>query len=117
MLCELEIDIAIDFNAFAGGKSGEILSHRPAPVQVNCLGYPGTTGAPVIDYIIADRIVIPKNIEFITPSKSCTCRTPICRNTNHRLGETPSRIAAGLPEKGFRLRLLQFCSQDLSRDF
>jgi len=38
-----------------------ILAHRPAPVQVNYLGFPGTTALPEMDYLIADRTVIPEN--------------------------------------------------------
>ena len=41
-----------------GARPG-IFAHRPAPVQVNYLVYPGTMGAPFMDYILADRIVLP----------------------------------------------------------
>jgi predicted O-linked N-acetylglucosamine transferase (SPINDLY family) len=46
---------------FTEGSRTSVLARRPAPVQVNYLGYPGTMGAEYIDYIIADRIVIPEN--------------------------------------------------------
>src|SRR5258708_2378123 len=58
LIREMEIDIAIDLNGYTGDSRTAILAHRTAPVQVNYLGYPGTMGAPYIDYIIADRIVI-----------------------------------------------------------
>ena len=56
----LEIDIAVDLNGYSGAKRTGIFAARPAPIQVNYLGYPGTMGAPFIDYIIADRMTIPR---------------------------------------------------------
>ena len=55
------------FLAFAG---------RPAPIQISYLGYPGSVGAPFIDYIIADDFVVPKDAADATsPSRSSICRT------------------------------------------
>ena len=56
---EMEIDIAVDLMGFTWGSRTSIFARRPAPIQVNYLGYLGTMGAPYIDYIIADRIFIP----------------------------------------------------------
>lgn len=56
---QLEIDIAIDLNGFTANSRTAIFAMRPAPIQVNHLGYPGTMGADYIDYIIADQTVIP----------------------------------------------------------
>ena len=54
-----EIDIAVDLNGLtAGGRQG-ILARRPAPIQVNYLGYAGTMGADFVDYVIADSVVVP----------------------------------------------------------
>jgi predicted O-linked N-acetylglucosamine transferase (SPINDLY family) len=58
-LREMEIDIAIDLSGHTGQGRPQIFAHRPAPVQASWLGYPGTTGAPFTDYLIADRIVAP----------------------------------------------------------
>jgi predicted O-linked N-acetylglucosamine transferase (SPINDLY family) len=55
-----EIDIAVDLMGLTGNSRQGILALRPAPVQVNYLGFPGTTALPYIDYILADRIVIPE---------------------------------------------------------
>ena len=81
-----------------------VFAHRPAPIQVNYLGFPGTLGAPYMDYIIADRIVIPEERDgaFIT-NRSSTCRTAIRSMIRSRaIAETmPSRAACGLPENGF----------------
>ncbi|HEX4637248.1 MAG TPA: tetratricopeptide repeat protein, partial [Rhizomicrobium sp.] len=56
-----EIDIAVDLNGHTHDARPGILSHRPAPVQVNYLVYPGTTGANYMDYVLADRIVLPSD--------------------------------------------------------
>ena len=54
-----EIDIAIDLGGLTTDCRPGIFAHRAAPVQVNYLGYPGTMNAPYIDYIIADKVLIP----------------------------------------------------------
>ena len=56
---ELDIDIAVDLKGYTENGRPGILAHRPAPIQVNYLGYPGTMGASYIDYIIADDFVTP----------------------------------------------------------
>jgi protein O-GlcNAc transferase len=55
-----EIDVLVDLMAFTAYNRLKVISKRVAPVQVNFLGYPGTMGAEFMDYIIADRTVIPK---------------------------------------------------------
>lgn len=56
------IDILIDLNVHtAGGRLG-VLARRPAPVQVNFLGYPGTAGSDFHDYLIVDRIAAPEGL-------------------------------------------------------
>ena len=59
LLRRMEIDIAVDLTGFCEHGRTEILAFRPAPVQVNYLGFPGTSGADFVDYIIADRTIIP----------------------------------------------------------
>ena len=61
LIRDQKIDIAVSLNGYTGDARPTVLAHRPAPVQVNYHGYPGTMGAPYIDYIIADRFVIPKD--------------------------------------------------------
>ncbi|MFN9911633.1 MAG: hypothetical protein ACK53L_03550, partial [Pirellulaceae bacterium] len=55
------IDILVDLKGYTQGARTGILARRPAPLQLNFLGYPGTMGAPFIDAIIADRYVIPED--------------------------------------------------------
>lgn len=60
---QLEIDIAIDLKGFTENERAGIFSRRVAPVQVSYLGYPGTMGADYIDYLIADRALIPGEMQ------------------------------------------------------
>lgn len=55
-----EIDIAVDLNGHTLGARTGVLARRPAPIQLNYLGFPGTMGAGYVDYIMADRTVIPE---------------------------------------------------------
>jgi len=57
---DLNIDIAIDLMGFTTHNKFEIFAHKCAPIQINFLGYPGTSGASFIDYIVADKVLIPK---------------------------------------------------------
>ena len=58
---EAETDILVDLQGFTQGARTNIFASRPAPIQVNYLGYPGTTGASYIDYLIADPTLIPSS--------------------------------------------------------
>jgi protein O-GlcNAc transferase len=103
LLRELEIDIAVDLMGHTfGGRTG-IFARRPAPLQVNYLGFPGTMGASYMDYLIADRIVVPAAQQrHYTES---IVRMPDCFQANddqRRIAaHRPARKAAGLPESGF----------------
>jgi len=57
------LDIAIDLKGFTQGSRAGIFAYRPAPVQISYLGYPGTLGAPFMDYIVGDETVIPLDME------------------------------------------------------
>lgn len=101
-LADLEVDIAVDLNGHtAGGRTG-IFARRAAPLQVGYLGYAGTMGAPYMDYLIADAVVIPPGAE--AAYDECIARLPHCYLPTDRRYEidasTPSRAAAGLPEHG-----------------
>ena len=61
---DLEVDIAVDLKGFTGGSRLGIFALRAAPIQVSYLGYPGTTGAEYIDYLIADRTLIPESSQY-----------------------------------------------------
>ena len=99
----LEIDIAIDLKGYTENMRMDIFAHRAAPVQVNYLGYPGTLGAPYIDYIIADAEVIPENAQGFYTEKVITL--PDCYQVNDRQRQASDRIFTrgelSLPETGF----------------
>ena len=59
LLRQMQVDIAIDLMGITHSHRLGIFAHRPAPIQATYLGYPGTTGAPYIDYILADEFLIP----------------------------------------------------------
>ena len=61
LIHRLEIDIAVDLMGFTMRGRLNVFARRPAPIQVNYLGYPGTLGASYIDYIIADLTIIPED--------------------------------------------------------
>ena len=67
-LCrELGIDIAIDLSGYTEGSRTGIFAYRAAPIQINYLGFPGTLAVDYMDYIIADRTVIPESsIKYFT---------------------------------------------------
>lgn len=58
---QLNINIAIDLKGYTGGQRCGIFSKRCAPIQINYLGYPGTMGSELYDYIIADKVLISEN--------------------------------------------------------
>ncbi len=80
----------------------EVFARRPAPIQVNFLGFPGTMGADFIDYILADRFVIPSLQE--TAYSEAIAFLPHCYQPNDRkmliADSYPSRKDMGLPESG-----------------
>ena len=104
---DLEADIAVDLMGYTTDSRPRILAFRPAPVQVNYLGYPGTMGADHIDYILADRIVIPDEARRHYSEKVVYLPdTYQANDSKKRVGDRiPTRAEAGLPETGF-----VFCS-------
>ncbi len=65
----LQIDIAIDLAGLTQHNGLGIFSYRAAPIQVSWLGYPGTTGANFIDYIVADKTIIPNSSQHFYSEK------------------------------------------------
>ncbi|MNM44145.1 Tetratricopeptide repeat protein [compost metagenome] len=101
-----EIDILIDLHGLTSGARPDIPAYRPAPVQMTYLGFPGTTGLPGIDYVIADRYLIPDS------EKAYYSETPLylaqiyqCSDRQRPVAALPSRAECGLPQDRF-----VFCS-------
>jgi predicted O-linked N-acetylglucosamine transferase (SPINDLY family) len=107
LLRELEVDIAVDLMGFTKYCRLGILAFRPAPIQVNYLGYPGTIGADYIDYIIGDRYVVPAHLRSGYSEHIVYLPDTFQANDAKRPlpARTPSRAEIGLPERGF-----VFCS-------
>lgn len=97
-----EIDILVDLKGFTKEGRPGILAGRPAPIQVNYLGYPGTMGPGYIDYIVADQIVIPALHEKYYSEK--VVRVPHSYQVNDdkrsTLERSFSRSEFGLPSQG-----------------
>ena len=104
---ETEIDILVDLTGFTEGERVNVHAMRPAPLQINYLGYAGTLGAPYVDYIIADKILIPEDEHQYYSEK--VAYLPHCYHPNDRSrlisDVTPTRKALGLSEDSF-----VFCS-------
>jgi predicted O-linked N-acetylglucosamine transferase (SPINDLY family) len=97
------IDILIDLAGYTGRARTRILAFRPAPIQVNFLGYLGTMGAEFIDYVIADPFIAPSDRQQFYSERL----VHLSRGwwpAGARLdvaGKPPSRAECGLPSRGF----------------
>jgi protein O-GlcNAc transferase len=99
----LGADIAVDLNGHTAGARPGILARRPAPVQVQYLGYLGTMGAGFIDYVIADEIALPRDQQAFYTEK--IVHLPECFQISDSARPAPSHVPGraelGLPETGF----------------
>jgi predicted O-linked N-acetylglucosamine transferase (SPINDLY family) len=98
-----EIDILVNLNGYFGAPRMGVFARRAAPIQVNYLGFPATLGATYMDYILADRIVIPEEDRRFYDEQ--VVWLPHCYQVNDRkrmiAPDTPGRAALGLPGSGF----------------
>lgn len=96
------IDVLVNLNGFFGDERNRVFARRAAPLQVNYLGFPGTLGAPFMDYIIADRHVLPDSERVFYSEKVITL--PHSYQATDRARpiaiDSASRAACGLPESG-----------------
>lgn len=100
---ELETDIALDCTGHTADNLLRIFSQRPAPVQVNYLGFPGTIGADFMDYVIGDATVLPFSRQSLFTEQ--IVQMPDCYMPNDTKGRPiariPDRAEMGLPANGF----------------
>ena len=98
-----EIDIAVDLKGYTSEARPAIFAFRPSPVQINYLGFPATMSADFMDYLLADRFIVPPEHEAFYAEK--IVRLPHSYQPNDRTrpisAVTPNRAEAGLPETGF----------------
>jgi predicted O-linked N-acetylglucosamine transferase (SPINDLY family) len=100
---DLEVDIAVDLGGHtAGGRTG-IFSYRAAPIQVNWLGYPGTIGVNFIDYIVADKTIIPDHYQEFYSEKVVTLPDTYLVDDSRRVASSRifTRKECGLSENAF----------------
>jgi len=114
-----KLDIAIDLMGYIKYNRMSIFSYRVAPIQINYLGYPGTLGNEKIDYIIADKIIIPEEYEKFYSEK--VIRMPSCYQCNDDkkeiCKEPISRKDFNLPEKGFIFTCFNANKKITSKEF
>ncbi|MDE2369978.1 MAG: tetratricopeptide repeat protein [Burkholderiales bacterium] len=102
LIAQAGIDVLVDLQGLTSGARPAILGHRAAPVQVSYLGLPGTSALPGVDWMVADRYVMP---DALLPY--CTERPiylPHCYQVSDRRREVaprPERARYGLPEGAF----------------
>ncbi|MDD3370613.1 MAG: tetratricopeptide repeat protein [Alphaproteobacteria bacterium] len=98
-----KIDILVDLKGYTANARPEILAMRPAPVQVNYVGYPGTMGSAFMDYIIADAFVIPAGNQAFFDER--LVHIPHCYQPSDSKRQIDPKVFTrselGLPEWGF----------------
>jgi predicted O-linked N-acetylglucosamine transferase (SPINDLY family) len=97
---ERRIDVLVDAKGATAGSVMQVMAYRPAPVQVNWLGFPGTSGADYIDYLIGDPVVTP--LSHAPHFSECIAQMPLCYQPNdsrRALPQAQPRATWGLPEQ------------------
>ena len=100
---ECEIDIAIDLNGHTQDSRPSIFALGVAPIQINYLGYPGTMGANFMDYIIADKTIIPNDShQFYTEKVAYLPNSYLMYDSMQKVApHMPTRFELGLPKDAF----------------
>ena len=103
LIRSLEIDIVVDLMGFSKDNRLNVLARRPAPIQLNYLGYPGTLGTSCVDYIFADAIVVPEDQSMFYAEHVVRLPGTYQINDSKRYVTpiTPERHEFGLPERAF----------------
>ena len=98
-----QLDVVVNLNGYTGRPRNEIFAHRVAPVQINYLGYPSTMGADFMDYIVADKVIIPEDYQQYYSEKVLYLPDVYLPNDDKRevANTNTSRSDFGLPEDGF----------------
>jgi len=102
LIAQAGIDVLVDLQGLTSGARPAILGHRAAPVQVSYLGLPGTSALPGVDWMLADRYVMPP--ELLPYCTEEPIYLPHCYQVSDRQREVapmPTRAQYGLPEGAF----------------
>jgi predicted O-linked N-acetylglucosamine transferase (SPINDLY family) len=95
------IDVLFDLRGWGGGGAPEVLAMRPAPLQLNWLAYPGTSGAPWLDAVVGDAFALPPALEPHYSERVLRLPRAFQPSDNTRVLEpAPTRTDCGLPAQG-----------------
>ena len=105
LIRRLGVDVLVDLNGWTRDMRPGVLARRPAPVQVSYLGYPGTSGADYVDYLIADDFVVSRAMSGCYSERVIYLPAAFQANDDRRAAGTaaPARAAFGLPENAIVL--------------
>ena len=95
------IEVLFDLNGYRSRGNAELMALCPAPIQIGWLGYTGSSGAPWMDYLLTDAVVLPRELREHVSER--VIRLPRCQqpnDPNRTQTQAPSRADCGLPEKG-----------------
>jgi predicted O-linked N-acetylglucosamine transferase (SPINDLY family) len=113
LIAQAGIDVLVDLQGLTNGARPAILGYRAAPVQVSYLGLPGTSALPGVDWMLADRHVMPP--ELLPYCTEKPIYLPYCYQVSDRqraVAPKPDRARYGLPEDAF-----VFCSFNNNHKF
>ena len=115
----MNIDIAIDLKGYTKDTRSHLFSYRLAPIQINYLGYPNTMGVEFIDYIVADKIIIPEECQSFYSEKIIYMPDSYQPNDNERqiFNSGMSRMDIGLPEDKFIMACMNTNYKITSKEF
>jgi predicted O-linked N-acetylglucosamine transferase (SPINDLY family) len=99
---EVELDVAIDLGGYTQNSRSNIFAHRAAPLQVSYIGYPGTMSAPFMDYLVADRTIVPSAHRPQYAEKILYLPCYQANDSKRRISDRVfTREELGLPQTGF----------------
>ena len=102
LIAEAGIDVLVDLQGLTSGARPGILAHRGAPIQVSYLGLPATSALPGVDWILADRFVMPPEaLPYHTEKPIYLPHSYQVSDRKRVANKAPTRTEAGLPEDGF----------------
>ena len=98
---ELEIDVLIDLTGLTAGSRYGVIAYRPAPVQASYLGYMGSSAIPGVDFILADRFLMPPELRPHFTERPIYLPSYQANDRQRAIGTPPTRAECGLPAQGF----------------
>ena len=99
---EMQVDIAVDLGGYTANSRSGIFAHQSAPIQISYIGYLGTMGAPYINYLIADKTIIPEGSQKFYSEMIAYLPSYQANDRKRAISDKQlTRRELGLPEKGF----------------